>query len=91
MLVLELYFFAMADAAVDSVTALSKLLETQDGVDRLVHLEAVKKTLGALSFTVDQALHVSAAISGCAGFDEILTATGDKANGGHKGSDGQDP
>jgi len=69
-LVLELYFFAMADAAVDSVTALSKLLETQDGVDRLVHLEAVKKTLGALSFTVDQALHVSAAISGCAGFDE---------------------
>ena len=26
-LVLELYFFAMADAAVDSVTALSKLLK----------------------------------------------------------------
>lgn len=35
-----------------------------------MHLEAVKRTLGALSFTVDQALHVSAAISGCAGFDE---------------------
>lgn len=64
------FCLAMADEAADSVAALSKLLETQDGVDRLVHLEAVKKTLAALSFTVEQALHVSSAISGCSGFDE---------------------
>ena len=56
----------MADEATDSVAA----LESQPGVDRQVHLEAVNKTLAALTFTVEQALHVSAAISACAGFQE---------------------